>query len=505
MSLVTARAASAGLTLVFLTGCASTSPRSGFSDVAKNVEARTGHRVVWDQNTTEDREVTKAIDDLLAKDVTADTAVQVALLGSPRLRGSFEELSVAQSDLVQAGLLKNPVFTVGSTAWDREHISPNLFASVEQDFLDIVSMPMRKRVAATELEATRLEVGDEVLRLAAEVRSAFFMAEAALQVAAMRRLVNETAEISASVAKSQSAAGNMSDLALSGELALASQTRIDLKRSEGEAAVERERLTKLMGVWGTRTAWKSSAHLPDLPDQEVSLERLEALAIEKRLDVGAARREVQALDYSLSLSKTTRWTGMVTVNVEAGRLRGSKRIAFGPSVGLEIPLFDQRQAAIARLEAFQRQAENNLQALSIDVRSDVRAARVRVTTSRALVEEFSRTMVPLRESVVRLTQQQYDAMLLGVYQLLQARQMEFDTYRQYIEALRDYWIARSDLERAVGMRLAVAKGDAPHDHDHDHPQGTPPSGKPASSSPAPVTVPVPAPAGTANPHEGHSK
>jgi outer membrane protein, heavy metal efflux system len=482
------RRVSTCLALLLLGGCASTSPKPGFKDVAKSVEARTGHRVVWDQNTTEDREVAKAIDKLLAEDVTADTAVQVALLGSPRLRSSFEELSIAQSDLVQAGLLRNPVFTVGRTGWEQEHISPNLWLGVEQDFMDIATMPMRKRVAATELEATKLEVGDEVLKLASEVRSAFFMAEAALQVTAMRRLVNETAEISASVAKSQAIAGNMSDLALSGELALASQTRIDLKRSEGEAAVERERLVKLMGVWGTRTAWKSSAHLPDLPEQEVSLERLEALAIEKRLDVAAARREVQALDYSLSLSKTTRWTGMVTVNVEAGRLRGSKRISFGPSVGLEIPLFDQRQAAIARLEAFKRQAENNLQALSIDVRSDVRAACARVTTSRALVEEFSRTMVPLRESVVRFTQQQYDAMLLGVYQLLQARQMEFETYRQYIEVLRDYWIARSDLERAVGMRLPRK----------------PAVEKPASPSPAPKATPTQAPA-TPNPHEGHSK
>ena len=46
-------------------------------------------------------------------------------------------------------------------------------------------------------------------------------------------------------------------------------------------------------------------------------------------------------------------------------------------------------------------------------------------------------------------------MLLGVYQLIQAKQAEFDAYREYIEALRDYWIARSDLERAVGGRVGA--------------------------------------------------
>ena len=443
----------AAIGLSLLAGCASTSPKPAFQDVAQGVEQRSGHRVRWEQNTTEDAEVTKNIDRLLAQDLTVDAAVQVALLGNPRLRSTFEELSIGQADLVQAGLLKNPVFTVGSTAWDGEHIAPNLFASVEQDFLDIATMPMRKRVAATELEATKLQVGDEVLRLAGEVRSAFYVAQAAQQVSAMRRLVTEAADVSAELAKSQYDAGNMNDLALTAELALSSKSRVDFKRSEGEAIVEREHLTKLMGMWGGRTGWRMSSRLPELPTNEIEQPHLESLAIEKRLDIGAARRVVQALDYALSLSKTTRWFGTVTVNVEAGRLRGSNRIALGPSVSLEVPLFDQRQAAIARLEAFKRKAENNLRALSIEARSDVRAARARVVTARGVVEEYGKVLVPLRENLVKFSQQQYDAMLLGVYQLLQAKQTEFDTYREYIEALRDYWVARSDLERAVGIRL----------------------------------------------------
>ena len=275
----------------------------------------------------------------------------------------------------------------------------------------------------------------------------------------------------------------MSDLTLASELGLASQARLDLNRSEREAAVTREALNKAMGVWGKRTSWKMVGRLPDLPPVEASLERLEKVAIEKRLDVGAARRALQALDYATSLAKTTRWTGMVNVSVEAGRLRHNRRISFGPSVALEIPLFDQRQAAVARLEAFRRQAENNLEALSVEARSDVRSAEARVTISRSIVEEYGKGLVPLRESIVKFSQQQYDAMLLGVYQLLQAKQNEFEAYREYIEALRDYWVARSDLERAIGTRLSTETGgpaarsaapapkapeDAPSDPVRDH-------------------------------------
>lgn len=446
--------------LAVVVGCASTSAKPRFDDVARDVRSRSGHNVRWDQGGAQDREAEKAIDDLLRRELTADGAVQVALLSSPRLRAKFEELAIAQADLVQAGLLKNPVFSVGRTAWEMEHLGPNLFFAVEQDFLDILTLPLRKRVAGAELEATKLEVGDHVLELAAEVREAFYQAQAAEQIVAMRRLIEDAAKTSAELARRQYEAGNMNDLSLNTELGLAAQTALERRRAEGEAATFREKLNKGMGLWGPRTAWTASARLPELPKEEPPLDHLESVAVGQRLDVGAARRNVQAVGYALSLAKTTRWTGTVNVAVEAGRLSHNKKFSFGPSVALEIPLFDQRQAAIARLEAFERQAEDDLRALAIDVRADVRAARARVLTSRGIVEEYGKVIVPIRENIVRFSQEQYDAMLLGVYQLIQAKQSEFAAYREYIEALRDYWIARSDLERAIGGRL----GSVPADH-----------------------------------------
>ncbi|HVJ95112.1 MAG TPA: hypothetical protein VM580_35285, partial [Labilithrix sp.] len=160
--------------VALLAGCASTSAKEPFKDVAEAVSARSGHQIRWNQGTRDDKDAEDAVDQLLRRELTVDAAVQVALLANPSLQAKFEELAISQADLVQAGLLKNPTFTFGRTAWEAEHISPNLFASVEQDFLDIVTMPMRKRVASTELEATKLDVGDHVLELAAQVREAFY-------------------------------------------------------------------------------------------------------------------------------------------------------------------------------------------------------------------------------------------------------------------------------------------------------------------------------------------
>ena len=161
------------LAVALLAGCATTSAAEPFREVAEVTRARSGHTVRWNQGTAEDRDAEKAIDGLLARDLTADAAVQIALLGSPELQATFEELAISRADLVQAGLLANPSFSVGRTAWESEHIAPNLFASVEQEFVSVLTMPLRKRVAATELEATKLAVGDHVLAFAAEVRSAF--------------------------------------------------------------------------------------------------------------------------------------------------------------------------------------------------------------------------------------------------------------------------------------------------------------------------------------------
>lgn len=452
--------------LALLAGCASTSARPAFEDVRSAVTTRSGHAVRWNQSTAEDAEAERAVARLLAGELTADAAVQIALLSSPALQSELEELAIAQADLVQAGLLRNPTFTLGRTAWESEHIAPNLFATVEQDFLGLLTMPLQKRVAATELEATKLEIGDHVLALAARVREAFFVAQAAEQTLAMRRLVDEASKTAADLARAQHAAGNVSDLALSNELGLSAQTSLDRTRAEGDAAVAREKLNKLLGLWGPRTAWRMAARLPELPEREAPLDALESKALEHRMDVGAARRNVQALGYALDLVKTTRWVGTVNVGVEAGRLRHGERFSFGPSVALEIPLFDQRTAQIAKLEAHARRATRDLEALAIDVRADVRSARARVLTARALVEEYGKVVIPLREGVVRHSQAHYDAMLLGVYQLIQAKQSKLDAYRDFIEALRDYWLARSDLERAVGARLdpapaAVVRKSAP--------------------------------------------
>jgi cobalt-zinc-cadmium efflux system outer membrane protein len=176
---------------------------------------------------------------------------------------------------------------------------------------------------------------------------------------------------------------------------------------------------------------------------------VESFAIEHRLDLKAARAEVETASAALSITKGTRFINAVNVGGHIDKDPESVTFA-GPNVELQIPIFDQGQAAVARLRAQLRQAQKLMDARAIEIRSEVRAARTRLQATRAAADYYRTTLLPIRERIVLLSQQQYNAMLLGVYQLLQAKQAEVNAYREYIEAVRDYWIARSDLERAAG-------------------------------------------------------
>lgn len=460
-----------------LSGCASTSAEGAFRDMASAVEQRSGQKVRWNQGSKEDKEVAATVRAMLKDELSADAAVQIALLNNRGLQATYEELSVAQAELVQAGLLRNPVFDA-SALFPLAGGAPTLDLGVELDFLGILMLPARKKLAASALEAAKTRVGAAVLDLAWEVRVSYLTLQAAQQVVAMRRTIAEAAQISAELTTRQEEAGTMSALDQASEQSLYEQVRLDLARSEGEMLDARERLTRLLGLWGPSTAWRIPDRLPDVPASDPPLEHVESLAIRQRLDIEAARHEVQTAAHRLSIARSGRFLGGADVGAVAEREHGEWGV--GPSAQLELPIFDQGQGSVAALEAEMRASEHRLAALAVDARSEVRSARNRVVLARRIAEHYRKVLIPLRERVVALSQQQYDAMLLGVYQLLTAKQAEVDTYREYIEAVRDYWIAWTELERAAGGRIPRPGGGAQTS-----------TAKPSPAAPAPAPAPAP--------------
>lgn len=432
---------------------------AGFPDVARAVEQRTGHRAYWNRGGEADREVEHAVHDMLAHELSPAEAVQIGLLENASLQATYEELSIAQADLVQAGMLKNPTlrgffhFPLAGTKeahWE---------FGVEQDFLDLLTLPGRKRIAAADFEAAKARVGGEVVRFAYDVREAYFTLVAAQQITALRRAILDGAEAAAALAGRQREAGTMNELDLVQQLAVLDQARVDLATSQARVLAARERLARLLGLWGAELAFKVPARLPDLPSEEPALEHLEAHAVLQRLDLAAARRDLDARAEALALATSFRFLPGVSLGAAVDR-DADGPTNLGPAASLELPIFDQKQAAIARLAADVRAADLRLRALAVAARSEVREVRDRVLHLRGLADYQRTTVIPHRERVVALTQTHYDAMLVGAYQLLQAKAAEVSAYAEYLETVRDYWIARSDLGRAVGGRLPSTGGNA---------------------------------------------
>lgn len=175
----------------------------------------------------------------------------------------------------------------------------------------------------------------------------------------------------------------------------------------------------------------------------------------QRLDVAAARKRIEALQKSLGITEGTRlFPGGIDIGVDTEKNPDRSRVT-GPSIDVELPIFDQGQARVATLQAQLRQAQDRLAALAIDVRSEIRENREILEGRRQLADTYRQTLLPQRVSILKLSQEQYNFMLKGSYDLLLAKQQEIGAERAYIQTWRDYWTARAELEKAVGGFLPV--------------------------------------------------
>ena len=470
------KVALAAMLLAALPACASMQKERGHDDVDKIVQRHSGYRTGWEHGTPEDRQIADRVGQLLAGGLTRERAVSIALINSPHLQATYEGLDVSQADLVQAGLISNPTIG-GSIGFPINGKGKAEYeASIVQSFLDIFMLPLRKRVAEQQFIAATLRVADQALDTASEVSKAFAEVQADIETVELMRSITDTAQAGSDLAQRLFDAGNTTERVRGSQLAVYEQAQLDLARDEMLLLEHREKLNRMLGLWGPRTAWTLAARLPPVPEQDVLPDQLERIAMKQRLDVAAAKRELALMETALSMARSTRYTGVVDVGAHVHK-DPDGALLLGPTLSLELPIFDQRQAVIGRLEAQRRQAQRHVDELAIDARSEVRLASAKLDVTRRASERYKKTLLPTRALVLEQTQLEYNGMQVGLYELLFAKQAQIESVRAYIDTVRDYWIARAELERALGGRIpaiaAVAAAPAP----------TPPSTVPAAAPP----------------------
>ncbi len=452
-----ARAASLAL-LALAPGCVSVAvdPDAGFPGLAAELAARTPERIDWSRGE-DAAELTAAIDALLARGLTGDAAVQIALLNNRELQASYAALGMAQAELVQASLLHNPV--VGAGALVRGN-PVDLAFGLAVDVADLFYAPLRRRTAAADFEGARLLAAGRVLDTAWAARTAFIAHQADEQMLELRRQVADSTAASAEVARRMREAGNLRELDLARERALAGQARLELQAAELAALGSRERLTAILGLWGERTAWAlAESRLPEIPSELPAIAGLETRAVARSLDLAAAAQHLVAAQENLRLTRASRFLPEFVAG--AGVERDAGRWDAGPSAAIPVPLFDRGQARLARAKLQLVEAQDLHYAIAVQIRSALRDARDRVLAEGERASFYRREQLPLRERVVRESQLQYNAMQLGVFELLRARQEQIETAAGYVETLRAYWLAQADLDLLLAGRLPPPAQGAP--------------------------------------------
>ncbi|MFM0159212.1 Outer membrane protein TolC [Burkholderia sp. GAS332] len=435
--------------LVFLAGCTTFSKDGGFNTVSTTASERLGKDAVR-VRTDEDRgAVAKRTQELLSRPLSLDDAVQIALLNNRSLQASYDELGIAEADLVQAGRLPNPGFS-----FSRTHGGNDL--SISRTFtlglLNVLTLPLAKRIERRRFEQTRLLAADAMLKVAADARRAYVSAVAAQQSAAYAEQVKDSAEAGAELALRMQQAGNFSKLDYAREQAFYADAVAQLARTRQQSVSVREKLTRTMGLWGAAAQYTLPERLPDLPKDRPELSDLERFAMENRLDIQAAKLQTQSVASSLGLSKATRFINALDVGYQNNFTTADGREQ-GYEISVELPLFNWGGSKIARAEAIYMQSVNRVAETAINARSEVRESYSAYVTDYDIAKHYRDEVVPIRKTISDELLLRYNGMLASVFELLADSRDQVGAVNSYIDALKDYWLAETDLQQALGGRL----------------------------------------------------
>ncbi len=428
-----------------LGGCASFSPAGGFSAVERVAKERLGKELRWARTEAAQDSIDQRVTELLAKPLTMDDAVQVALLNNRGLQATFQELGITEAEVVQAGRLPNPGFSFGRLTRGSEI---ELERGLHVNLARWLAMPFIGPMEARRFEQSQGMVAMRVLSLAAETRKAWVNALAAEESVRYMRQVKEAAEASAELARRMEQVGNFNRLQRAREQGFFADAALNLAHAEQAQRSTRERLTRLLGAWGAQTQFSLPERLPDLPKEVLDLPDVERVAIAQRLDVQGAKLAAEQTARNLGLTRTTRFINVL----EIGLVRNSSNelpTQRGWEVSLELPLFDWGGARVARAESVYMQALHLAAETAINARSEVRETYTGYRSAYDIARHHLDEIVPLRKRIAEENLLRYNGMLIGVFELLADARSQITSVNAAIQAKRDFWIAQADLDMAL--------------------------------------------------------
>jgi len=437
--------------MLLLAGCATFSKDGGFESVRQTVKESSGKEVRVARTPADRDTIESSVVELLGKPLDVEDAVQIALLNNRGLQASFHELGVDEANLVQAGRLPNPRLTLTRSRGGID-VASSVEQSVSFSILSLVTMPLASEVEKRRFAQAQNRAALQALTLASETRKAYFTAVAAEETLRYMGQVRTAAEASAELARRMAQVGNWSALNRAREQGFYAEAMLQVARAEQAAVMSRERLTRLLGLWGKDIAFRLPERLPPLPAEPDELPDVESLAMERRLDLRMARLDVEAQARYLGLTQVSRFVNVLELGASREREKGyggDSATRRGYEISFELPLFDFGSARLARAEAIYMQTFDRAVEAAVNARSEVRETYAGYRSSYDIARHFRDEIVPLRKRISDENLQRYNGMLIGVFELIADARSQILSVNGSIEALRDFWIARADLDMAL--------------------------------------------------------
>ncbi len=414
----------------------STNPCRSLQQVRETVRCRTGQEISW-KRQIECRELDE-------QELTLPQALVTALLNNPRLQAAYEQVGIAQADLAQASLLKNPLTEL---AIRYDHLSHYMVeAGLMQNILEICLMPLKKKMALAERAAAKAEVAGLVINLIAGVKTAFVSLQTKELLLKKKKLLQEAALAAFEFAKRLDQAGNITGLERERYQLLYETSALELFEAEIAAYEAKEALQVLLGLNGTCSTWNVSSELPPLLIEVP--ECLEEKVIFANFELQAKRYRLLALaaHSGIKVADTVFIEGGAGVHAER---EPSGEWYTGPQVVFGLPLFDWGGAQKAKGKAEMWQLMQLYAAETIELRSKARLAAYRLKHACEVYQHLADKLLPLAEDITRNTLKYYNGMQKGVFDVLSAKREEIEVEERKFKVLLDCLKASTELEKLV--------------------------------------------------------
>jgi cobalt-zinc-cadmium efflux system outer membrane protein len=377
--------------------------------------------------------------------ITSQEAVAIALWNSPSFQATLADLDLARADLAEAGLLRNPIFSLLFPVGSKQ-----LEWTLQIPFDAFWQRPKRVKAARLNARAVGERLVWDALTLVAETRTA----HAAALIAERRLgLAIENGDLTrrlAAITAVRLEAGDISELDARAARSDAARVEVVRRAVQHDRDLARLDLAARMGLDAVADLVRPLAGPPIRPsacgNQTAQLE--DALA--SRPDVRAAEIGIEAA------AQRARWERsrvLTLIGILDGNGEGDNSNV-GPGVGLELPIFSRNQGAISRADAQVQRASLDYAAVRARVVADVRSAAARVEQAEEVIGAWRDEIVPSLEIERSQAESAYQAGEIPLLTLLDVSRRLVDGRTRLLDAEADLERATIALERSIGRSCA---------------------------------------------------